>query len=1390
MPVQTTDTNGGRHDFTQVHDFVQVHGDALLHGSGGDQTYRWRPGERLHQLYEQRCDDLLASGEAHRQAVRVGDMSWTYAELDAQANQLARYLLAQGVRPGDRIGLLFDQPWYSYVGMLAVLKVLCAYVPLDVNFPADRIAFITGDAGVDRVLSQSHLADRLGESSVVALPLDDAWETVATLSQDRLSADERGLPVDDLAYVIYTSGSTGTPKGVAVEHASICNFVRVAAETYGFAPSDRVYQGLTIAFDFSVEEIWVPWMVGATLVPKPTPVSLVGQDLAEFLVAQEITALCCVPTLLTSIDEDLPDLRFLLVSGEACPQDLVQRWWRPDLRFLNVYGPTEATVTASWTTLHPDRPVTLGVPLPTYTVLILHPDEERVLDRGQQGEIAIAGIGLAKEYLNLPDRTGQSFVPDFVDVANNPSQRIYRTGDLGAITEDGQIEYHGRIDTQVKIRGYRIELTEIESVLLQIPDIAQAVVDTHDPGAGIPELVGYYSLRRDCETLAAEVIDEHLRARLPAYMVPAYLEHLDSIPLLPSDKADRKRLPAPHGRGHRGATDALVAPRNATETAMVEALSGVLGLRADAISVDSDFFADLGANSLLLAQFRARLRHKTELPTVSTQQVYEYPNIAALAAALPAAAPRTAQSPSGSDDPVAMVSTTRYALCGVGQLAVFGAYLYGLTLALTPGFDWIASAATLTETYVRALLTGIGLFAVLCLAPIALKWLVIGRWKPSRIPLWGLHYLRFWFVKTLVRSSPLMLFTGSPLYTLYLRALGAKIGAGVVVLTRHVPVCTDLLTIGAHSIVRKDAFVNGYRAQTGRIETGRVTLGEHVFIGEGTVLDIDTAIGDRGQLGHSSALHQGRSLPADTHWHGSPAEPTDVNYLAVAPAKVTGLRRTVHSVMQLLPLLALVLPISLGVLDDTALEGRWTLPIGTPGQAGFYLDSLGLSAAVLLGALVLGLVLVCTVPRLLNLALQPGRTYPLYGWHYGLHRLVTRITNAKFFMNLFGDSVYIVHYLRALGYRLTPIRQTGSNFGAQQQHENPFLTSVGTGTMVSDGLSMMNASYSSTSFRLDHTAIGKDNFLGNGVLYPPGGRTGDNCLLATKVMIPLDGEVRENVGLLGSPPFQIPRSVRRDCEIAKPRHPGDLHRTIIEKTLHNTATIALFLASRLGYVFAIITAGLIDDYLTGPPALVATGTEVAGVLLSLTYFAVLERAALGFRRLQPATYSLYDRGFWRHERFWKLLTPALAVLDGTPFKGLLLRLLGVRIGRQVLDDGCAIPEKTLVTIGDGCVLNMGSVIQAHSLEDGGFKSDHVAIGSGATLGTGAFVHYGVTIGDHATLDADSFLMKGEEIDSYQRWRGNPAHEAPAPATPSTSRSASIQRAPLPARRCSPAVTAC
>ncbi len=801
-----------------------------------------------------------------------------------------------------------------------------------------------------------------------------------------------------------------------------------------------------------------------------------------------------------------------------------------------------------------------------------------------------------------------------------------------------------------------------------------------------------------------------------------------------------------------------------TERVFAEVLADVA--QVDHVSADSDFFEDLGANSLVMAHFCARVRKRPEVPSVSMKDIYANPTIRSLATALgdhePVPVDVAAEEPAEAP---ARAGRAQYVLCGLLQLLTFVGYSYLAAFIVERGALWVsAGAGGLLEIYLRLVLFAGAGFVGLCILPIVAKWVLVGRWKPQRIRVWTLAYFRFWLVKTLVqRSLVVLLLPGSPLYVLYLRALGAKIGRGVAIFSRTVPACTDLLTIGEGTVIRKDTFFTGYQVQAGVIQTGSVTLGKNVFVGEMSVIDIDTELGDGAQLGHVSSLHPGQAVPAGEHWHGSPAVRTEADYRGVAPARCGQVRRFSYGVTQLLTILLVYLPLAIGAVDLLVEQvPQLTAPLGTPAAAftswTFYRDALVVSFVIFFGVTLLGLLGAAIVPRLLNLFLTPDKVYRLYGFHYSVLRAIRFITNLRFFVTLFGDSSAIVHYLRYLGYDLGRIEQTGSNFGSLVKHETPFQSTVGSGTMIADGLSIVDADFSSTSFRVSGASIGGHSFLGNNIVYPAQARTGENCLLGTKVLVPIDGPVRENVGLLGSPSFEIPRTVARDRQFDHLRSGDELHRGLVAKNKHNTRTALMFLLARWLYFFALLLLGWATAAFYGTLGVsVIALASVVGVVFSVCYYGAVERAAQIVHPLQPLYCSIYDIRFWRHERFWKAASMAyLQAFNGTPFKTVVWRMLGVRMGRRVFDDGCSIPDKTLVAIGDDVTLNANSKLQCHSQEDGTFKAERITIGSGCTIGVGALVHYGVTMGDGATLTADSFLMKGEEVPPRAHWSGNPA----------------------------------
>ncbi|MFP5069518.1 Pls/PosA family non-ribosomal peptide synthetase [Pseudonocardia nantongensis] len=1339
------------------------------------QGRRTRRDERLDHLFEQACDWIRRYGRAGRLAVDSPELSLTYDELDVRANRLARYLRLRGVRGGDRVALLIDVPAHAYVAMLAVLKVGATYVALDVTARTGRLVYIVEDARVRTVLSMSHLARRVEQMDLLTatgaelVHLDVIAPLVEELDGRRLIDAERGTLDNPLAYISYASVS-GRPEGVAIDHPSICNFVKVAAETYGVRPEDRVYQGMALAFDFAVEEIWVPWVSGATLVPRPPGPGLLGADLAGFLTAHRVSALCTVPEVLDTVWADLPGLRLLLVCGKDGRPEQLRRWCRPGRRFLNVYGPTEATVTATWSEVRTVGPVTIGIPLPTYSTVVLDvSDPYRALPHGQAGEIGIAGIGLACGYLDHDDLTDQVFIRDFLDIPGNPSGRIYRTGDLGRVNPDGEIEYLGRVDGRERDRDRYGPAADAAPRIAPAPAAAPeetarlvavpAAAATSGPAAALAEVLSavlgteagpdrhfFDDLGADSMTMARFCARLRGRADLPPVSMKDVYRY-PTLRALAAALADDGSSPA--------------------ERSLLEALAEVLGTE---VGPDLHFFDDLGADSMSMARFCARLRNRVDLPPVSIKDVYRHSTIRELATALGLAGAAAAPAPdgpgSGTDAPPPMpepVGTPRHALCGTLQALAFLLYSAVPPLVTYQGLAWVLAGSGLLDLYLRSATFAALSLLVLCTLPIVAKWLLIGRWRPQQIRVWSMAYLRFWTVRTLVRANPLALFAGSPLYVGYLRALGARIGRGVTIQSRNVPVCTDLISIGDGTIVRKDCFLSGYRAHDGVLQTGPVTLGRDVLVGEKTVLDIGTSIGDGAQLGHSSSLHAGQAVPAGARRHGSPAQPTDTDYRTVPAVPCSPVRRAAFSAVQLVLLVAVSTPLVLGGLSlllTTVRQLGGLIDTGAPTftSTSFYGEVLLGSAVLFVAGNLAGLLVLGTVPRVLRVLVRPDRVYRLYGVHYWAHRVIARTTNRKSFTELFGDSSFVVGYLRWVGYRLTPVVQTGSNFGMAVQHETPYLCSVGRGTVVADGLSMLSADFSASSFRVSPVSIGADNFLGNHIAYPARGRTGDDCLLATKVLIPIDGPVRSGVGLLGSPSFEIPRSVERDTGLELP--PDELARGLAAKDVHNAGSIGLRLLVRWLHLtgMLLLTTGAWDLSRTfGVWAFLPL--PAATLLFTVAFYVLVERATEHLQTLAPDGRSIYDRAFWRHERAWKVPSETyFPMFDGTPFKGVLWRLLGVRIGRRVFDDGCFLTERSFTAIGDGATLNAGSIVQCHSQEDGAFKSDRTVLGAGVTLGVGAFVHYGVHVGDGAMLAADSFLMKGEEVPPDAVWGGNPAGE--------------------------------
>ncbi|MFI1935460.1 amino acid adenylation domain-containing protein [Streptomyces sp. NPDC020330] len=548
----------------------------------------------------------------------------SYAELDARANRLARRLIADGAAPERFVALALPRGVDMAVASLAVAKTGAAYVPVDPEYPAERVAFMLDDVCPALLVTSAARADGLPDGPLPRLVLDEpatAAEILALPGNGLSAAERRGdASLDSPAYVIYTSGSTGRPKGVVVTHTGVAALAAGLRERVQAGPGSRVLQFASPSFDASVLELTLSLLAGATLVVPPEG-PLAGETLVDVLADHAITHASLPPAALAGAPEaDLPDLRGLVIGGDVCTGDLVATW-SPGRLLVNGYGPTEATVaaTATWPVSGTQAPP-IGLPLPDTTVYVLGP-ELRPVPAGAVGELYVAGPGLARGYWNRPGLTAERFVADPYGSAGS---RMYRTGDLVRWEEDGQLRYVGRADGQVKVRGFRIELGEIEAAFTALPEVAQAAVVAREGEPGQKRLVAYVVAAAGAEPGPdAAALRRRVAVGLPGYMVPAAVVVLDALPLTPNGKLDRRALPEPG----TAATADGGAPRTPTEEVLCGLFAEVLGL--ERVGAEDGFF-ELGGDSLIATRLIGRVR-STLGAKVSIRALMEAPNVRAFA---------------------------------------------------------------------------------------------------------------------------------------------------------------------------------------------------------------------------------------------------------------------------------------------------------------------------------------------------------------------------------------------------------------------------------------------------------------------------------------------------------------------------------------------------------------------------------------------------------------------------------------------------------------------------------------------------------------------------------------------------------------------------------------
>ncbi|MEH2281772.1 MAG: amino acid adenylation domain-containing protein, partial [Nostoc sp.] len=577
----------------------------------------------IHQLFEEqveRTPDAVA--------VVFENQQLTYHELNCRANQLAHYLRSLGVGADVLVGICVERSLEMLVGILGILKAGGVYVPLDPEYPEDRLNFMLEDAQVSLLLSQEKLVESLVQHQVRLVSLDSNWQSVSLANQDNLNST---VSSENLCYVIYTSGSTGTPKGVAVTHQAVNRLV-FNTNYVQLSPSDRVAQAANIAFDAATFEIWGALLHGAKLVIINKSVLLTPKEFAANMRYHEVSVLFLTTALFNQLANFVPQtfssLRYLLFGGEAVDPRWVQEVLEKGApqQLLHVYGPTENTTFSSWYLVE-DLPTTattipIGRPI-SNTQIYIFDQNLQLVPVGVPGELYIGGVGLAQGYFNARELTQEKFIPNPF-AGSRGGERLYKTGDLARYLPDGNIEYLVRIDNQVKIRGFRIELGEIEAVLSQHEDVQVCCVIAREDNPGDKRLVAYIVPQLQI-TPTISVLRSFLKEKLSEYMIPSAFVILESLPLTPNGKIDRRALPAPETSSEL--SEKYVAPRSPIEEILSLVWTQIL--KVELVGRHDNFF-ELGGHSLLATQLISRIRTNFQVE-IPLRSLFAAPTIAELA---------------------------------------------------------------------------------------------------------------------------------------------------------------------------------------------------------------------------------------------------------------------------------------------------------------------------------------------------------------------------------------------------------------------------------------------------------------------------------------------------------------------------------------------------------------------------------------------------------------------------------------------------------------------------------------------------------------------------------------------------------------------------------------
>lgn len=1311
--------------------------------------------------------DLFAAtarARADHPALVSGDESVTYGELDRRTNAVARGLVERGIGPGDVVGLWMARGTELLAAQIAITKSGAAWLPFDAEAPVERIAVCLEDAQAKALLTSAAFAPK----AAVGCPVLTGPGLLNGGSAPPADPRARGLTPDHPAYLIYTSGSTGTPKGIVVSHRNVCHFLRAGNELYGFRADDVVFQGASVAFDLSMEEIWIPYLVGATLYVASPAMIGDAERLPDLLEAAGITVLDTVPTLLSLLTRDVPSLRLVLLGGEALPQPLVARWARPGRRLFNTYGPTEATVVATATEMRPGEAVSIGRPIANYTAYVVDEDLNLV-PPGVQGELLIGGPGVAQGYLKRPELTAEKFIRNPYP-ADGRDPILYRSGDAVSLDENGNLLFHGRIDDQVKIRGFRVELGEIEARVQALPGVAQAAVVLRQD-EGLDRLIAFLTLERDAkpDRLAWRAA---LRESLPPYMVPNHFEAVEALPRLTSGKVDRKALKC-LDLAVGDAPGEQEEPRNETEAALLVAAKRVLGNQT--LPLEGDFFADLGGHSLLAARFVSAVREDPALASITMPDVYAQRSLRAMATLMIERTGGVGSEPVRRDLSFEPPPLLRRFLCGLAQ-GIALPFIIGLVTLQWLGL-FIASVFLVHGQ--AGFFAEMGLLLVLYTAInigtkaliVGLKWLVIGRTKPGVYPLWGTYYFRIWFVQRITQITTIKFLQGSPLMRVYLRLLGARVGRNAVI-AEFESGAIDLLSIGEGASTGLKCRFATVEVVGNEVRVGAIDIGPDCHIGNSCVLGAGARLERGVELADLTSIPGRTTVAPYEIWDGSPARKVGLVDPAALPEHPSAGLPT-RAAQNVVYTLGYILIVMLGLVPIfPAFYVLYTFDWLITGKeyASVAWSTLPFLAWPTALVLIMAAMAIIIAVRWVVLPRVREGSYSVHSWFYvrkWLVGLATEVTLET--LNSLYATLFMRYWYRLMGARIGKGSEISTNLAGRYD-----LVEIGANNFLGDETVFGDEEVRRGWMTLKRIRTGDRVFVGNDAVVAQGADLADGTLIGVKSKLPDSLKTRPDETWFGTPAIQVPSRQKVDLGAVWTYQPPRIYvlRRAIFEVLHTSLPTGLFIT------FGYITADILTDPLDAgnwPLALaifLASGLVIA--LIMIVFAAGAKWALMG--RYVPIVKPMWS--------WWAMRTEAVAVLygglvgkasleymRGTPFLPWLLRLFGTEIGKGVYMDCTDLTEFDCVKIGDFCTLADHAVLQTHLYEDRVMKVGRVEIARGVSVGSNTTVLYDTHVGEFARLHQLTIVMKGEAIPAHSEWAGAPAVPVLHPAAAAVARAA-------------------